>query len=247
MFRFLVVILSFCTVSVVSATEPDVKTIKNGLAQAFPGTEFDTLKVRPSQMPGLLEAEMGTTVFYVTPDGKFVLMGDMIDTQSRSNLSEKRRRTLTAKLLESIPEKNMIVIGPQNARRTLTVFTDVDCVYCRRMQTEDVPELNKNGVKVRYLLFPRTAPGSESYNRSISVWCASDRVKAVGDAMAGKEIATKTCTNPIADNLEMAEHLGVSGTPAIFFEDGRRLPGYTPARQVLTLLGLKEGASPKLP
>lgn len=246
MFRFLAVIVSSLLLVVTAfAAEPDTKVIKAGLARMFPNAPLDTLQVRPSRIPGLLEAEIDTSVFYVTADGKHVLLGDMIDTQDRRNLTDGRRQTLSAKIIETTPEKNMIVIGDKPARRTITVFTDVDCVYCRRLHVDDVPTLVKQGVKVRYLLYPRQPKGSETYNRSVSVWCASDRVKAVGDAKTGKAVASKTCDHPIEANLALAERLGVNGTPAIFLEDGRRLPGYVPAEKLLLVLGLKGDAAPR--
>jgi thiol:disulfide interchange protein DsbC len=113
------------------------------------------------------------------------------------------------------------------------------------MHLEDVPTLTKQGVKVRYVLFPRQGPGSETYNRAVSVWCATDRVKAVGDAKAGKPVPAKTCDNPVNENLALAERLGVNGTPAIFLDDGRRLPGYVPADKMLVMLGMKGDAPPR--
>ncbi len=239
MFRILIAVVSVCAVLTAVAAEPDTKAIKESLARTFPNVKLDSLKVRSSPVPGLLEVEVDTDVFYVTCHGRHVLLGDLLDTQSRINLTENRRQGLAAAILKSTSEKNMIVITPTTTRRTITVFTDVDCVYCRRMHIEDVPELTKQGVKVRYLLFPRTPPGSESYKRAVAVWCSSDRLKAVGQAKAGKDIELKTCSNPVDEIALLGQRLGVTGTPAIFLEDGRRLPGYVPAPQLLTMLGLK--------
>jgi thiol:disulfide interchange protein DsbC len=244
MFRFLLaVVFAFSTVTAFAA-EPDTTAIKAALARMFPGVQVETLKIRTSPIPGLMEAEIDTTVFYVTTDGKHVLVGDLLDTQNRRNLSDVRRQALSAKIIDEIPEKNMIILGSKQARKTITVFTDVDCGYCRRLHVEDVPELTKQGVRVRYILFPRQGPGTETYNRSVSVWCAADRVKAVGEAKAGKQVAAKTCANPIDENLALVERLGVNGTPAIFLEDGRRLPGYVPAQKMLVMLGLKADSQP---
>ncbi len=239
MLRYFLIVISCCFTALAIAAEPDINAIKAGLAHMFPGTQFDSLKLRTSEVPGLYEGELDSTVFYVTSDGKYVFIGDVVDIKNRNNLTENRRQTLAANIINGLPEKNMIVMGPKDAKRTITVFTDVDCVYCRRLHTQDVPELTKQGVKVRYLLYPRSGPGTETYNKAIAVWCASDRVKAVGEAKVGKAVAMKSCTNPIAENHAVAERLGVNGTPAIFLEDGRRLPGYVPADQMLTLLGLK--------
>lgn len=239
MFRHLFAAVSILFALAVSAAETDTKAVKAGLARMFPGTPLDSLEIRPSRVPGLLEAEIDTTVFYVTNDGKHVLLGDLIDTQERRNVTDIRRQALIAKIIAGIPESSMIVFDAKPARRTITVFTDVDCVYCRRLHNDDVPELNKQGVRVRYMPFPRQPQGSETYSRSVSVWCATDKLKALSEAKAGKPIAAKTCANQVEESLAIAQRLGVNGTPAIFLDDGRRMPGYVPAQKMLTILGLK--------
>ena len=132
----------------------------------------------------------------------------------------------------------MIVIGPDKPKRTLTVFTDVDCGYCAKFHL-DVPALNKQGVKVRYLFYPRTGINSESYRRAVAVWCADDRVKAIGIAKAGGKLNMKTCPNPVASHYQLGQRLDINGTPSIFLDDGKVLPGYVPAPRLLGILGLK--------
>jgi thiol:disulfide interchange protein DsbC len=121
------------------------------------------------------------------------------------------------------------------------VYTDVDCPYCARFH-RDVPALNEAGVKVRYLLFPRTGVGSESYHKAVSVWCASDRVKVVGIAKAGGKVEPKKCDNPVEKHMELGAEIGIQGTPAIVFDNGKMLPGYVPAPQLLAQLGLAPAA-----
>jgi thiol:disulfide interchange protein DsbC len=239
MVRFLVVVVTAFFAANALAADPDEKAIKANLARMLPEAPLDSLKLGPSPIPGLYEIEIDSTVLYVTADGKHLFIGDLIDTEKRANVTDARRQQISVKVLNAIPEKNMIVVGPKDAKRTITVFTDVDCGYCRRLQTQDVPELVKQGVRVRYLLYPRTPPGTESYDRSIAVWCAPDRAKAVQDSMTDKSVAMKTCPHPIADVHALGDKLGVNGTPAIFFDDGQRLPGYVPASQMLGMLGIK--------
>ncbi len=224
------------------AREPDLAGLKAALAKAFPDTPVEALRFRPSVLPGMYEAVLDTQVFYVSADGRFVLLGDIVDLETRANLSAQRRAALVREILDGLSEKDMIVIGPADAKRTITVFTDVDCPYCARFHL-DVPVLNRHGVKVRYLLFPRAGPGSESYRRSVAVWCAADRAKAIGLAKAGKPIEMKTCPNPVDQHYRLGERLGVSGTPTLFLDSGQRIAGYVPAPELLGLLGL--GFSPQ--
>ena len=237
MLRFFV----FCLISLAvpfsaSAGEQDVKQIKAELERAFP--ELKSAIVKPSPVPGMYEVEHDAKIFYTTSDAKYLLMGDMMDLRAKSNLTEVRRAEIRARLLNEVGEKNMIVIGPDKPRRTLTVFTDVDCGYCAKFHL-DVPALNKEGVKVRYLFFPRTGIGSESYKRAVAVWCASDRVKAIGIAKSRGKLDMKTCANPVESHYELGQRLDVNGTPTIFLDDGKMLPGYVPAPRLLAMLGLK--------
>lgn len=205
---------------------------------AMPGMSFDEFK--PSAVPGIYEGVIGTRVVYFSADGGFMLNGDMVDLKSRKNLSEARRAGLLTKVLDKVGEANMIVMAPAKSKRTVTVFTDVDCPYCAKLHLE-VPELNKHGVKVRYLLFPRGGLGTATYDRSVAVWCATDRVKAVGIAKAGGRIDMKTCDNPVAKHYQLGKELGIEGTPTIYIDDGQVLPGYLPAANLLEAMGIKKG------
>ena len=188
----------------------------------------------------------GTRVAYVSADGRYMLMGDLIDLDGRRNLTATRRGGLVLKSIDALGEANMIVLGPSKPKRTLTVFTDVDCPYCSRLHQE-VPKLTQAGVKVRYLLYPRAGKGSETYNRSIAVWCAKDRVKAIGIAKSGGKLEMKTCANPVDEHVRLGHEVGVEGTPTIVMDDGRVLPGYAPAAELLAALGLQDGKKPKRP
>lgn len=223
------------------SAEPDMKQLKADLVRAIP--EFSGANIRPSSIPGLNEIELDSQIFYVTSDGKYFLMGDMLEVATRANLTEAKRETLRTSLLNNVGEANMIVMGPKDAKHTITVFTDVDCPYCATLH-RDVPELTKQGVKVRYLMFPRAGAGSETFKRSVAVWCAADRVKAVGIAKAGGKLDMKTCANPVADHYALGERLGVTGTPTMFLNNGKRVPGYVPAQRLLAMFGIKTEAPP---
>ncbi len=219
------------------AQESDLARLKAALAKAFPETPLESLALRPSAVPGVYEAVLDAQVFYISADGRFVFLGDLLELHSRANLTERRREERARALLGELGEENMIVIGARDAKRSVTVFTDVDCPYCARFHL-DVPVLNRHGVKVRYLLFPRDGLDSQTYRRSVAVWCAADRAQAIGIAKAGGKIAMKTCANPVAQHYRLAERLGVSGTPTIYLDSGRRISGYLPAPQLLSLMGL---------
>ena len=222
-------------VSASHAAEPDKKAIEAALSNAVPGMSIESLRVSP--IAGVYEADLGSRVVYISGDGKFLFAGDLYDLDARVNLTEQTRQKGVVQLLQGMSEKNMIVMGPDRPKRTITVFTDVDCPYCARLHLE-VPALTKQGVKVRYLLFPRNGLESETYKRSVAVWCATDRVKAVGVAKAGGRLEMKSCANPVAEHYQLGQRLGVSGTPTIFVDDGQKIGGYVPAPRLLAILGI---------
>jgi thiol:disulfide interchange protein DsbC len=234
-FAFFTVI--FLLAAPVHAQGPDLDKLKARLEQALPGVEVDA--VAPGPLPGLYELVIGTDIAYISEDGKFLIMGDVIDLDARSNLSDRRRDKLVLKAVNGLSEDKMIIMGDPKAKHTITVFTDVDCPYCAKLHQE-VPELTAAGVKVRYLLYPRNGLESETYKRSVAVWCAADRVKAVGIAKAGGKIDMKECANPVAELYNFGKKLGIRGTPAIVLDDGRIVPGYSPAPRLLALLGIEK-------
>ncbi|BAV34000.1 thiol:disulfide interchange protein DsbC [Sulfuricaulis limicola] len=218
------------------AGEQEEQQIRAELARAFP--ELKAASIKPSPVTGMYEVEFDSKIFYTTSDGKYLFMGDVMDLHAKSNITETRRGAIRKRLLDEVGEQNMIVIGPDKPKRTLTVFTDVDCGYCAKFHL-DVPTLNQQGVKVRYLFYPRAGIGSASYKRAVAVWCAGDRAKAIGIAKAGGKIDMKTCTNPVESHYQLGQRLDIGGTPAIFLDDGKVLPGYVPASRLLAILGLK--------
>ncbi|MGE8409143.1 MAG: thioredoxin fold domain-containing protein, partial [Pseudomonas sp.] len=135
-----------------------------------------------------------------------------------------------------------MVVYPANgpAKSHITVFTDTTCPYCHKLHAE-VPELNRLGIEVRYVAFPRQGLGSAGDEQLQAVWCSKDRQGALDKMIDGKEIKSAKCENPVSKQFSMGQSIGVNGTPAIVLEDGQVIPGYQPAPQVakLALAGAK--------
>ena len=117
----------------------------------------------------------------------------------------------------------------------LTVFTDIDCPYCAKLHRE-VPQLNKNGITVEYLMFPRAGLGTPSFKKAVSMWCAEDNNKSMTEAKEGRPIDNKTCENPIKAQYQLGQELGVRGTPALITKTGKLIPGYVPADRLTKML-----------
>jgi len=220
---------------------PDPKVIGQALKKTFPDLEVKA--VRSTPVPGLFEVEVGSDVFYATKDGRYVVLGNLIDTSTRTSLTDARRRELVSARLAKLDPNQMIVIGPDKPKRTLTVFTDVDCPWCARLH-KDVPELNKAGVRVQYLFYPRAGLNSETYKRSVAVWCAKDRVKAIGIAKSGGKLDMKDCPNPVKEDFMLGHQLGVEGTPTMFLDDGTRIGGYVAPARLLAAMNLAPPVAP---
>jgi thiol:disulfide interchange protein DsbC len=210
--------------------------VEQKLASVAPGLSIDSIDFAPIE--NFYEVTTGTQVVYVSEDGKHMFLGELLDVDSGENLTENRRADLTAGMLTKFDEGQMIVIGPDNPRRYVTVFTDVDCPYCAKFH-RDVPALNAAGVQVRYLLFPRTGIGSKSYQRAVGVWCADDRIESIGVAKAGGEVEYRECENPVKEHYELGQEVGIRGTPAIVLDDGRMVAGYVPPDRLLAELGIE--------
>ena len=211
----------------------EIQKVKAALSGLIGNRPVDS--VSPSPIPGIYEVMIDATVLYVTADGKYLLNGKLIDIEKRQDLTSAKQSLAKAKMIEEIGEENMVIFGPEEFKHTVTVFTDIDCGYCRKLHDE-VGQYNDLGIRVRYLMFPRAGQGSLAYKKAVSVFCASDRNKAMTMAKAGEEIEMKDCDNPVDQEYALGQALGVTGTPAIFLESGELIPGYVPAARMSAIL-----------
>lgn len=206
----------------------------NPMLQGMPIDEISTTAIE-----GLHEMRVGSEIFYLSTDGRYLLRGELVDLMKGINLTEDSRSKVRLKALQEI-DKNEVVVFPAShtTKHVVYVFTDIDCGYCRTLHSQ-IKNYNELGIEVRYLSFPRAGLYSESYQKAINVWCAEDRQKAMTEAKAGQNLPAATCsegTNPVRKQYELGLRLGVTGTPAIVMEDGKLLPGYLPPKELLNTL-----------
>ena len=196
------------------------------------GSKLEDL--RPSPIAGIYEFMQGADISYLTADGKYFLDGNLYDMDSRENLTEAQRTRARVAMIGAIPESQMLIFGPKNPQYTITVFTDVDCAYCRKLHSE-MAELNRLGVRVRYMFYPRTGPNTESWKKAEVVWCSANRNEALTRAKAGAQLdMTKVCEGtPVAREYALGQSLGVHGTPAIVTENGDYISGYLPPHDLV--------------
>jgi thiol:disulfide interchange protein DsbC len=200
--------------------------------------ELPVESIAPSPLNGLYEVKLkGGRVLYASADGQFVVQGYLFQVQNGKpvNLTEKTERLAIAKTINAIPAADMVVYPAVGETRShITVFTDTTCPYCHKLH-EEVGELNKMGIEVRYLAFPRQGLGSPGDQQLQAVWCSKDRKSAMDRMTDGKDIKAAKCDNPVSQQFEIGQSIGVNGTPAIVLADGQLIPGYQPAAQVAKL------------
>lgn len=191
--------------------------------------------IADSPLPGFQEVIVSGQVLYVSNDGRYVLQGSLFDASQKRDLSQAGLSLLRKRLLSEVPEDQRIIFAPADPRYTVSVFTDAECGYCRRLH-EEIAEYNKRGIAIEYLAFPRMGPGSEDFRLMESVWCADDRRQALTDAKRGARVPPRTCDNPVAAHYALGQRAGLTGTPMIVAEDGTQMPGYMPPDALLSAL-----------
>lgn len=210
---------------------------KEQIAAKLNGVEASHVGDSPVQ--GVYEVAIGSNVAYVTTDGRYLLQGELYDLQTNENLTELTRSSARVDVLADVDPDTMLVFSPEasQVKHTITIFTDVDCGYCRQFHRE-IDQVNALGIRVNYLSYPRTGPDTESWFKAERVWCADDRNDALTRAKAGGEMPDEAAcgTNPVAMHFELGHQVGVRGTPAIYSANGDWLGGYLPPQALLERL-----------
>jgi thiol:disulfide interchange protein DsbC len=214
-----------------AATKEDPRA---AIVRKIEGIKLEDVRMTPIE--GIFEVTRGSEISYSTADGRYVIIGDMIDVDNDANISENRRRTIRTRMIDSVPESEMLVFSPKHPKYTVTVFTDIDCGYCRKLHSQ-IAEYNKQGIRVRYLFYPRSGPNTESWHKAEAVWCSANRNEALTRAKNGEDLPAKKCpADIVARDWELGHKLAVEGTPSIFLPNGEMLPGYLPPAQLVRTL-----------
>ena len=243
------IIFSWCALAVpASAQDEDAfsearQRLEAGLS-AMVGSPISIDRVEETPSNDLIEVAITDgPVLYATRDGRFLLLnGDLlaVSETSVSNWTEQRRTKERVELISAVDIDDMIVFSPaEPAKGYINVFTDITCGYCRKLHLE-MDDLNRRGVEVRYLAFPRGGLESDGARKLATAWCSRNRESTLTSLKAGVEMPINDCAgNPIAEHYALGNRLGVRGTPAIVTSDGQLIPGYRPAADIAALLGIE--------
>ena len=208
--------------------------VKAAVKQALPQYTIDSLHLHKGSNLYTVELKDGPTL-HMTPDGKYFIVGDMYKIDGDNIENETQQEKISK--VETLPVKDMIVFKAKDEKAHITVFTDVDCAYCRMLH-KDVPKLNEMGISVRYLAYPRAGIGSPAYKKMVSIWCSDDQQSWFTKATEGDSIPENTCANPVASDYTLGNTVGVRGTPTMILSNGKFIPGYLPADALAKELGL---------
>lgn len=215
-----------------TSAEQAVRTV---FQKNFP--ELEVTSVQSTPIDGVMLVAVGAEIFYVSADGQYLLTGDMYGMESRDNLTEAVRNESRAEYMAAIDPESSILFAADEPLYTITVFTDIDCGYCRKLHRE-MASYNDLGISVRYLFFPRSGPDTPSWEKAEAVWCADSRQEALTAAKNGQsfESPEECADTPVAEHYSLVQQLGLRGTPAIFTQSGQLISGYVPADELLELL-----------
>lgn len=215
--------------------------LRERLGNPAVGLEVDS--VAASAIPGLYRVQLRDgPMIYATEDAGHFILGDLfsVGPDGFVNVAEQQRSELRKAKLDAVPEEEKIIF-PAEGRTlaTVTVFTDVSCPWCQRLHQE-VPELNRRGVEVRYLAYPRQGVGSPGFRQLASAWCADDRRDTLTRLKNRETVPENVCPgNPVARQFELGREIGVTGTPAIVLASGQLVPGYKKADDLITMLDIE--------
>ncbi len=233
--------LALCSATVVNAADADPKLA--AVQEKISGM-FETIQpehVSRSPVDGWYTVQKGSIVAYVSDDGRYLLQGDLIDLDQNVNLSELSRNDSRREIMAALQDDQAILFSPSEVKHSVTVFTDIDCGYCRKLHAQ-IDGYLARGIEVRYVLYPRNGPASRAWSTSEDVWCSRDRGEALTAAKLDREFQTSKCdASMISTHYMLGQDIGLTGTPAIVFEDGTLVGGFLPPAALAMRL---DGSSP---
>lgn len=214
--------------------DDELDAVREKVAGLF--DSIDAEDVDTSGIDGWYKIQRGAIIAYISKDGRYLMQGDMIDLDEQVNLTELARNGARRDLIETLGDGQVITFAPADVKHTVTVFTDIECGYCRRLHSQ-IDDYLAAGIEIRYLLYPRNGPASKAWNTSEDVWCSTDRQSALTAAKLDRDFETQQCdASAVQDHYVLGQEIGLTGTPSIVLEDGELIGGYLPADQLLLRL-----------
>ncbi len=224
-----------CLAAHAADTDAELEAVRDKVAAMFDMIDRDHINTSP--VDGWYTVQKGSIVAYISADGRYLLQGDLIDLDLQVNLSEQSRANARRELVASLGDEESILFSPADVRHYVTVFTDVDCTYCRKLHAE-INQYLDLGIAVRYVLYPRNGRSSRTWTTSEDVWCSNNRNDALTAAKLDRDFQTSQCdASMVSRHYQLGQDIGLNGTPAIVLDDGTLIGGYLPAAALSARLG----------
>ena len=230
--RPLVALIAAVALSPASADEvgAELEQVRQKVSEMFELIDQDDVNISP--VDGWYTIHKGSIVAYISADGRYLLQGDLVDLDTQVNLSELVRNESRRELMAAVKNDDVILFSPADVKYSVSIFTDVECTYCRRLHSQ-IDEYLAHGIEVRYLLYPRNGPTSRAWTTAEEVWCSNDRNSALTAAKLDRKFASTDCDASIVqEHYGIGRDVGLSGTPAIVLDDGTLISGYLPPDQL---------------
>jgi len=211
------------------AQDDPLSEIEKKIRKLVPGAS--SIAISETPLNDLYQIQVGNEIYYATADAKYLIIGRIIDMDTRVNITDQAKSSIRKNLLVGLDASEQIKFSPAEPEYELLVFTDIDCGYCRKLHNQ-IDDYMAEGIAINYVAFPRAGLNSHSFEKFVSVWCADDQQAALTLAKNGDEPVPLQCDNPIGEQYELGRSLGVTGTPALVTNDGTLIPGYVPPAQL---------------
>jgi thiol:disulfide interchange protein DsbC len=235
-------VIALAAADVFADDADELEGVRKTVSEMFAVIEPEDVSAGP--IDGWYTIQKGSIVAYISGDSRYLFQGDLIDLDTQVNLTEAARNDSRRVLMSSVSDDQTILFSPSEVKYSITVFTDVDCTYCRRLHAQ-IDEYLAHGIEVRYLLYPRNGPTSRAWTTSEEVWCADDRANALTQAKLDKQFDTAKCdASAVQNHFVIGRDVGLSGTPAIVLDDGTLIAGYMPPDQLKARLDQAAAARP---
>tara|TARA_B100001057_G_scaffold282667_1_gene283068 strand:+ start:8604 stop:9311 length:708 start_codon:yes stop_codon:yes gene_type:complete len=207
--------------------------IKKVVSDAYPTVDIKDIKKIDDNFHEII---INNQIYYATNDGKYLIIGNVIDLETKESITENTKMKQRLSVIESIKKENLIIYKPDKTEYVLTVFTDTSCPYCQKLHDE-IPKLLENSIEVRYVLFSRNGDQVEAYKQLVFAYCSENKLESIERLFSGDILDDgDSCVNPLNKNYEYASLLSVEGTPTIFLEDGRIIPGYQNSANIIAFI-----------
>lgn len=207
--------------------------LEKNLKKEFPNVPTQVLG--PTPFKNIYAVSMADTIIYTDENARYFFIGNLVDYKNRINLTEQNQQQIGQELIKSLPLDQAIKFVKGDGSRTIYVFSDPDCPYCKKLEQNMT---NVDNVTLYTFLFPIKSLHPNAENVAKQIWCADKPYEAWEDYMILNKAPTTLaeCENPIADNVALGAKLRVTGTPTLFFQDGTRVSGALTSDQINQIL-----------